>query len=261
MPGEASASATLARIRDAGILRVGTTGDYTPFSLKRPDGTYEGSDIDMAHDLAATLGVPLGFRADRVGRSARRFSRRQLRHRDGRRHGQRGARRPRLFLDPDLYRRQAPAVPHPKTATASRPWKRSTSPGCASSPIRVRPTRHSPAPIQARPGHDPPRQRQRVSRNRRRPCRCHGDGRARSRPSGGAASRIMRGAGRRPVTRLEKAYMFARDKAMKAFIDDWLGARIAGGAWRLALDRARWRIPPAPSSDSVRARSRSIVSC
>ena len=27
-----------------------------------------------------------------------------------------------------------------------------------------------------------------------------------------------------PFTRLEKAYMFARDKAMKAFIDDWLGA-------------------------------------
>ena len=39
-------------------------------------------------------------------------------------------------------------------------------------------------------------------------------------------------------TRLEKAYMFARDTAMKAFIDDWLGARIASGAWQRALDRA-----------------------
>jgi hypothetical protein len=25
---------------------------------------------------------------------------------------------------------------------------------------------------------------------------------------------------------------------MKAFIDDWLGAHIASGAWQLALDRA-----------------------
>jgi len=41
-----------------------------------------------------------------------------------------------------------------------------------------------------------------------------------------------------PFTRLEKAYMFARDKAMKAFIDDWLGARIASGAWRRMLNRA-----------------------
>src|SRR4051794_36323259 len=54
-------SPTLARIRAAGILRVGTTGDYTPFSLKRPDGLYEGADIDMAHDLAATLGVRVQF--------------------------------------------------------------------------------------------------------------------------------------------------------------------------------------------------------
>jgi cyclohexadienyl dehydratase len=41
-----------------------------------------------------------------------------------------------------------------------------------------------------------------------------------------------------PFTRLEKAYMFARDKAMKTFIDDWLGARIASGAWQRLLDRA-----------------------
>src|SRR6202035_3883712 len=50
-------SPALARIRAAGVLRVGTTGDYTPFSLLRPDGTYVGADIDMAHGLAARLGV------------------------------------------------------------------------------------------------------------------------------------------------------------------------------------------------------------
>src|SRR4051794_3315856 len=61
MTSEEYFSLTLARIRDAGILRVGTTGDYTPFSLKQPDGTYEGADIDMAHDLAARLGVRVEF--------------------------------------------------------------------------------------------------------------------------------------------------------------------------------------------------------
>ena len=54
-------SLTLARIKASGILRVGTTGDYTPFSLLQPDGSYAGADIDMAHDLAARLGVGISF--------------------------------------------------------------------------------------------------------------------------------------------------------------------------------------------------------
>src|SRR5260221_3946221 len=55
------ASPTLTRIRAAGILRVGTTGDYTPFSLKQPDGSYQGADIDMAYDLTERLGVGIEF--------------------------------------------------------------------------------------------------------------------------------------------------------------------------------------------------------
>lgn len=54
-------SPTLAGIRARGVLRVGTTGDYRPFSFLRPDGTYEGADIDMAHDLAGRLDVRLEF--------------------------------------------------------------------------------------------------------------------------------------------------------------------------------------------------------
>jgi cyclohexadienyl dehydratase len=54
-------SPTLARIRGAGVLRVGTTGDYTPFSLIQSGGSYRGADIDMARDLAAMLGVRLQF--------------------------------------------------------------------------------------------------------------------------------------------------------------------------------------------------------
>src|SRR6478752_3283243 len=59
--GVISGSPTLDRIRAAGVLRVGTTGDYTPFSLIQSDGSYRGADIDMAQDLAAMLGVRLQF--------------------------------------------------------------------------------------------------------------------------------------------------------------------------------------------------------
>src|SRR5256885_11975620 len=54
-------SPMLRRIQAAGVLRVGTTGDYTPFSLLRPDGSYIGADIDMAHDLGERLGVGIEF--------------------------------------------------------------------------------------------------------------------------------------------------------------------------------------------------------
>src|SRR6201999_2320940 len=47
----------LAQIQHAGVLRIGTTGDYKPFSYKTADGTLVGADIEMAKDLAATLGV------------------------------------------------------------------------------------------------------------------------------------------------------------------------------------------------------------
>src|SRR4051812_27333152 len=61
MPNDLTGSLTLSRIRDAGVARVGTTGDYTPFSLKQPDGSYVGADIEMANDLAERLGVRVTF--------------------------------------------------------------------------------------------------------------------------------------------------------------------------------------------------------
>jgi cyclohexadienyl dehydratase len=48
----------LTQILDAGVLRVGTTGDYLPFSWRDADG-FHGVDIEMAEDLAAMLGVRL----------------------------------------------------------------------------------------------------------------------------------------------------------------------------------------------------------
>jgi cyclohexadienyl dehydratase len=44
----------------AGVLKVGSTGDYKPFTFKDPaTGTFSGFDIDQAQSLAAALGVKL----------------------------------------------------------------------------------------------------------------------------------------------------------------------------------------------------------
>ncbi len=59
-----SASSTpdsvLAAILSSGRLRVGTTGDYPPFSMKSGDG-FAGIDIDLAQSLGRSLGVTVEF--------------------------------------------------------------------------------------------------------------------------------------------------------------------------------------------------------
>ena len=50
----------LEQVLSSGTLRIGTTGDYAPFSLAVGDiqaMTFEGVDIDLAIDLARSLGV------------------------------------------------------------------------------------------------------------------------------------------------------------------------------------------------------------
>jgi cyclohexadienyl dehydratase len=42
-----------------GVLRACTPGDYKPFSFLKPDGAYEGIDIDLAGSLAAAMGAKL----------------------------------------------------------------------------------------------------------------------------------------------------------------------------------------------------------
>jgi cyclohexadienyl dehydratase len=49
------------QIRSTGQLRVGTTGDYAPFSFSEDGVDFEGIDIDLARDLAAHLGVRVVF--------------------------------------------------------------------------------------------------------------------------------------------------------------------------------------------------------
>lgn len=53
------AGEALDAIGASGVIRVGTTGDYKPFTFRRPDGSYAGADIVMAEHLAARLGVRL----------------------------------------------------------------------------------------------------------------------------------------------------------------------------------------------------------
>lgn len=50
----------LDRIAASGILRVGMTGDYAPFSLER-DGVLSGADVELALELARSLGVEARF--------------------------------------------------------------------------------------------------------------------------------------------------------------------------------------------------------
>ena len=55
----ADAGAALDALKARGELRVGTTGDYKPFTFKDADGSRWGADVAMAEDLAKTMGVKL----------------------------------------------------------------------------------------------------------------------------------------------------------------------------------------------------------
>ncbi|WP_042444017.1 transporter substrate-binding domain-containing protein [Azospirillum sp. B510] len=61
MPAARAADGALQAIRQAGVVRVGTTGDYKPFSYKGADGALVGADIEMAKELAGALGVRAEF--------------------------------------------------------------------------------------------------------------------------------------------------------------------------------------------------------
>ena len=58
-PAASAPSNRLDEIIARGVLRVGTTGDYKPFTYRVADGRFIGLDIALAADLAKTLGVKL----------------------------------------------------------------------------------------------------------------------------------------------------------------------------------------------------------
>ena len=51
----------LAKIKAAGTIRVGTDPAYPPQSELKPDGTFEGFDIDVANEIGKRLGVTVKF--------------------------------------------------------------------------------------------------------------------------------------------------------------------------------------------------------
>jgi cyclohexadienyl dehydratase len=230
-------SPTLNRIRAAGVLRVGTTGDYTPFSLKQPDGSYQGADIDMAHDLAGRLGVGIEFiptvwvdlldhflaghfdiamggvtvtapRAERAFFSLPTFV-------DGKRPLVRREYRDRFT--------SIVAIDQPGVRVIANP-------GSANEAFVRAHFRQATVIIH----HDNASVFDELVAGRADVMITDGleaDHQARLHPELCAVPVA-------PFTRLEKAYMFARDPAMKAYIDGWLAAVFASGQWQRALDRA-----------------------
>jgi cyclohexadienyl dehydratase len=230
-------SLTLRRIRAAGTLRVGTTGDYTPFSLIQPDGSRRGADIDMAHDLAAQLGVQVAFvptvwvdllddfladrfdiamggvtvtapRAERAFFSLPTFV-------DGKRPICRREDRDRFSSIAAINQPGVRVIANPGSANevfakANFPAAQVTiHPDNASVFLEIVAGR---ADVMVTDG-------------------LEADHQAALHPALCAVPIA-------PFTRLEKAYMFARDDAMKAYIDAWLTAAFSSGAWQAALDRA-----------------------
>jgi cyclohexadienyl dehydratase len=59
---EAQETSRLQRILDSGKIRVGTTGDFAPMTVRDvASGGYKGFEIDMANALAEDLGVQVEF--------------------------------------------------------------------------------------------------------------------------------------------------------------------------------------------------------
>ena len=231
-------SPTLDRIRAAGILRVGTTGDYTPFSLLQPDGGYQGADIDMAYDLAERLGVGIefvptvwvdlldDFLADRFDiamggvtvtpERAAKASFSTPTFVDGKRPLARREYRDRFT--------NFAAIDQPGVRIIANP-------GSANEAFVRGHFRQATVIIH----HDNASVFDELVADRADVMITDGleaDHQAQLHPELCAVPVAA------PFTRLEKAYMFARDPAMRAFIDGWLAAAFESGQWQRALDRA-----------------------
>jgi len=62
LPFSANAESKLNKILSSGELRVGTTGDWDPMTMKDPaTNKYKGFDIDVMNELAKDMGVKLTF--------------------------------------------------------------------------------------------------------------------------------------------------------------------------------------------------------
>jgi polar amino acid transport system substrate-binding protein len=60
-PASPIAGGLLDKVMKAGKLVIATDADYAPQSTKKPDGTFEGFDIDVGNEIAKRLGVTAEF--------------------------------------------------------------------------------------------------------------------------------------------------------------------------------------------------------
>ena len=75
------AQSALNEILDSGVLKVGTTGDWNPMSLRDPaTNSYKGYDIDIMNAMAADLGVEVEYVPTRLENSGQRGGRGQVPH-------------------------------------------------------------------------------------------------------------------------------------------------------------------------------------
>jgi cyclohexadienyl dehydratase len=62
LPFSLNAESNLDKILSAGVLKVGTTGDWDPMTMKDPaTNKYKGFDIDVMNELARDMGVKVEF--------------------------------------------------------------------------------------------------------------------------------------------------------------------------------------------------------
>ena len=62
MSANSFAGSILQDILNGGVLKVGTTGDWNPMTMKNPaTNNYTGYDIDVMTELAKDLGVKVKF--------------------------------------------------------------------------------------------------------------------------------------------------------------------------------------------------------
>ena len=62
LPFSSNAESNLDKILSSGVLKVGTTGDWDPMTMKDPaTNKYKGFDIDVMNELARDMGVKVEF--------------------------------------------------------------------------------------------------------------------------------------------------------------------------------------------------------
>jgi cyclohexadienyl dehydratase len=234
-----AADGALQAIKQAGVLRIGTTGDYKPFSYKGADGALVGADIEMGKDLAASLGVRAefvatswktlmeDFKAEKfdiavggVSVNAERaavgdFSVPQVT--DGKRPIARCADKDK-FVTLD-------AIDQPTTRVIVNPG--GTNEGFARKSI-------TKAPIEVWP--DNRTIFDQIAANKADLMITDGiEVDLQAKLSGGVLCAVPVAA---PFTRFEKAYWLRKDPALKQAVDQWMTAALGSGLWKAKLDAA-----------------------